>query len=144
MADQSIHRFIYKHGITLSSRPAPGPVGGAGGWGHRGTHWSCTLGKVYDDRCWLFTPFHMGSAHRDEPKVADVLDSLASDVRSYIGVSFEDWCTEFGYDTYTEEDTKGLAEARQIYHEVGREYDKLLKFLGADALDELLYHTEPL
>lgn len=46
----------------------------------------------------LTTTFHQGSAHTQEPTAADVLYCLCSDARAG-ELDFEDFCSEFGYDT---------------------------------------------
>ena len=61
--------------------------------GGRGFH--CVLSyKGHTMSC----PFSMGSAHTGDPKVADVMHSLLLD-SSAVDMDFEDWCSDFGYDT---------------------------------------------
>jgi hypothetical protein len=67
------------------------------GW-QPGTHpWKVTL--RYQGRR-LTVPFFMGPALDREPTAADVLHCLCSDAMGYINSGgFEDWCSEYGYDT---------------------------------------------
>lgn len=79
------------------------------GWEH--FQWSVTL--MYQKRSYK-TTFRCGVGHVEPndygrrrvlggtpkpPTAADVLSSLCSDARSADRVTFEDWCSEFGYDT---------------------------------------------
>lgn len=65
------------------------------GWG-RGAHpYKVTLSF---GRRRLTTPFFMGAARTSEPTAADVLSCLVSDVHSG-EQSFEDFCSDLGYDT---------------------------------------------
>src|SRR5687768_444956 len=58
-------------------------------------HWECTL--EVDGR-FMVVPFSMGKGlGGEEPTAETVLDCLASD-SSGIESSFEDWCSELGYD----------------------------------------------
>ena len=80
--------------------------------------------------------FSMGSALRNPPTIEDVLDCLASDASGYENSQgFEDWASEYGYDT----DSRA---AERIYRAVGQETRKLQAFLGSDAYEQLLWHTE--
>ncbi len=65
------------------------------------------------------------------PTAADVLDCLASDCSGMdSGTTFEDWCSEYGYDT----DSR---KAEQTFLAVKAEAAQLREFLG-DAFSDLL------
>lgn len=86
----------------------------------------------------MTVPFSMGYGHHGkEPEAADVLSCLASDAANVNMSSFEDWRSDLGYDT----DSR---KAERTYKTCEKQADKLKRFLGQDAYDELLYHTEPL
>lgn len=76
-----------------------------------------------------------GSKYRiKKPTVADVLDCLASDA-SGADESFEDWASNYGYDT----DSRS---AERTYQTIQKQVKELRQLLGRDALNELLYQTE--
>ncbi len=63
--------------------------------------WRCRSWRVtvrYHGRR-LTTDFHQGMALEREPTAADVVSSLCSDAHTVDGQSFEDFCSDFGYDT---------------------------------------------
>lgn len=68
--------------------------------------------------------FHQGSAHRKAPSAADVLYCLCADA-SALDEGFEDWCSNFGYDT----DSRKALDTFLACQSVGR---KVRTFLGAD------------
>jgi hypothetical protein len=120
-APSTLTAFCAANGITATSKP-----GAAGDWtGSPGsTHWTVTL---RNGRRTLTTPFHMGSAHKGAPEVADVLACLISDESSG-AMSFEEFCGEFGYDT----DSR---EAERTWKSCARMSPKVRTFLG-DLLEE--------
>lgn len=80
--------------------------------------------------------FSQGSAHTEEPTLADVLDCLASDASSYDNAgTFEEWASEYGYDS----DSR---KAEKTYKAIKRQAEQLKRTLGQDAYEELLYKTE--
>ena len=85
------------------------------------------------------TFFSMGYGHHGaEPGVQDVLDCLASDASGIDNVrSFEDWCSEYGYDT----DSR---KAEKTFKACEHSAKRLKAFLGADLFAQLLYSTERL
>jgi hypothetical protein len=72
-------------------------------------------------------PFYVGSGHNGaEPKINDVMDCLLSDASGYENSrDFEEWCSEYGYDT----DSR---KAEKIYKACEKEFEKLKNFLGDD------------
>lgn len=130
---QTIHEFIVKHGIRMKCRTATSNPHMEGG--DRMDHWKCTLTR---GRSRMGVTFSMGSGHNGrEPKVADVLSSLALDASGYENnKDFESWAGEYGYDT----DSRS---AHKTFNAVKKEVAKLKKFVGS-AYDELLYETEGL
>jgi hypothetical protein len=92
MARSELDRLCEKLKITASAQY--GAVEVPEGWAP-GTHpYKVTL--RFQRRA-LTVPFFMGSARTDEPTAADVLSCLCSDA-SAAGQSFEDWCSDLGYD----------------------------------------------
>lgn len=80
--------------------------------------------------------FSKGSALTEEPTVEEVLNSIAMDSVSYLnGDSFEDFCSEFGYDT----DSR---RAEKTYNAVIRQGEKAENFLGSKLMMELVFETE--
>ena len=104
-------------------------------WAVAASHWKCRFRR--GNQC-LTTYFSMGSAHIGNPKAADVLDCLASDAASIENArSFEDWCSDFGYDT----DSR---RAERTFKTCERQAHKLKQFLGPDLYDTLPWNTERL
>jgi len=113
-------------------------------------HWKCVLarrestGKRYNARkdgtaivARMTVYFSMGYGHNGKaPKVADVLDCLSSDASGFENArSFEDWCSEYGYDT----DSR---KAEKTFKTVEHQAKRLSNFLGSDAFQTLLWNTE--
>lgn len=98
-------------------------------------HWYVVLrrgGRIFA------TYYSAGSAHKElrgdrwhatPPTVADMLGCLSSDVRSLVdGETFEDWASEFGYDTDS-------AKARKAYDTIAQHAKELESLFDAtDAL----------
>lgn len=84
--------------------------------------WTCKIG--YQGRQ-LTVPFYMGSGHGGaEPKLEDVLCCLFDENPDSSG-SFEDWCSDFGYDP----DSR---KAERIYRGCVRIGARLHRLFGAD------------
>jgi hypothetical protein len=98
-------------------------------------HWKCVLRRPGHTMTVFFS---MGYGHNGkEPKTADVLDCLASDAASIDNTrGFEDWCSDFGYDT----DSR---KAEKMYKTCEHQAERLKNFLDGD-YTELLYNTERL
>jgi hypothetical protein len=97
-------------------------------------HWKVTL-KFSRRR--MTVPFSMGSGHNGAaPELASVLDCLASDSAGYVNArSFEDWCSEYGYDT----DSR---KAERTFNACKRQAERLREFLGDALYEQLLWNTE--
>lgn len=81
--------------------------------------------------------FSQGSAHTEDPTLADVLDCLASDASGYDGQTFENWASDYGYDT----DSR---KAEKTFRAIKRQSEQLRRTIGQDAYEELLYKVERL
>jgi hypothetical protein len=137
---QPLARFIEKHGISMTAERTdsnPNMIDSGDM-----DHWKVTLvttGGIFGkSRRQLTTYFSMGYGHNGaEPSVSMVLDALASDASGVDSANrdFESWASEYGYDT----DSR---KAERIFKACEKLRDKLEKFLGYDALDDLLWHTE--
>lgn len=133
----SIQEFVREHDITMTAEWAdsnPNMPDSA-----NMDHWKVTFKRrnVDGQRRQLTTYFSMGYGHNGrEPKAEDVLDCLASDASGYHNArSFEDWASEYGYD----EDSR---TAERIYKTIERQANRLERFLGSDALNDLMWNTE--
>lgn len=100
------------------------------GWVRSGFDWRTKPLELY---------FSQGSAHTEPPTLADVLDCLASDAAGYnqAGGQFEEWCSEYGYDS----DSR---KAEKTFRAVQQQARDLKALLGNDAYEELLFQTERL
>lgn len=84
----------------------------------------------------MTTYFSMGYGHNGKaPEMAMVLDSLASDASLAGDNSFEDFCSELGYDP----DSR---KAEKTYKACKHSASRLEKFLGSEAYQTLVYNTE--
>lgn len=142
---QSIHDFIRKHDLHMSSKPDHSFVP-KDEWQRSASHWTCTIEKIgkYDAHATgkLTTSFHMGSAHSGEPEIADVLSSLALDASSALSAQDAyDMARDLGMELETAQDK---LKARNIYSACTATHRKLVKLLGEAATKELIYETEPL
>lgn len=102
-------------------------------------NFECTItmvGRGYHEPMTVY--FSQGSAHKKSPTLAEVLDCLASDASGVDNArSFEDWASEYGYDT----DSRKTERTYQICKKQAQELKALL---GQDAYNQLLYSTEGL
>jgi hypothetical protein len=140
----SIADFIKEHRISMTAeRTDTNPNMDDGG--RDMDHWKVVLkrrdyaGKRYNARkdgtsvvATMTTYFSMGYGHHGKaPKAAEVLDCIASDASGADG-SFEDFCSNFGYD----EDSR---KAEKTYKACKHQGERLRKFLGDDAFQTLVY-----
>lgn len=97
-------------------------------------HWKCTLRFA---RSRMTLTFSQGYGHHGaEPKLAGVLDCLASDARTIDNTrDFDDWCSELGCDP----DSR---TAEKTYKATKHQTTRLRNFLGDSLFDQLVYHTE--
>jgi hypothetical protein len=127
----TIEQFVTDNGITLRAERTdrnPNMADSA-----NMDHWKTTLRR---GKARMTVTFSMGYGHKGaEPKVTDVLDSLASDAAMTDDYSFDDWCGEYGYDT----DSRA---ALKTYNACVHSAKRLRTFLGDDLYDTLLWHTE--
>lgn len=114
-------------------------------------HWKCVIKRPMPDakageQCVLRTIFSMGLGHKGkQPKLDEVLDCLANDADGVIASlepplswnTFEDWCSEYGYDT----DSR---KAERTYKVCQKQAIELLAFLDNDLYATLLHGTERL
>jgi hypothetical protein len=99
-------------------------------------HWLCRFNKPGKGKMQVY--FSMGMGLKGAPCAADVLDCLALDAAGVgDGQSFEDWCSEYGYDT----DSR---KAEKTYTVCKKQAEELKAFLGTEAYSQLLWNTERL
>lgn len=123
----TIHEFIAAQGITATcssvdanpNMDSDTPM----------DHWRVVLKRPGAK---MSVYFSMGKGHHGkEPTAAEVLDCLALDADAFQADAFEEWAESLGYDT----DSR---KAHRIYMACRRTGERLLKFLGGDAYDELV------
>ena len=97
-------------------------------------NFECTIafeGRGYHEPLTVY--FSQGSAHKKPPTLAEVLDCLASDASGVDNAqSFEDWASEYGYNT----DSR---KAERTYNICVQQARELKALLGQDAYNQLLY-----
>ncbi len=138
--NQTLQQFISSQGLTMTAKRINSNPN-MSDW-KDARHWSCIIRKpkpedaIHHDLYKLVIPFSQGSAHTDPPTIEDVLDCMASDASGYDNArSFEDWCSEYGYDT----DSR---KTESTFNVVKDQAEELKSFLGNDTYDSLLWHTE--
>jgi hypothetical protein len=132
---QTLQSFIAEHKITMDCEWSDSnPNIDMDAWSKTAAHWKCTL-KIHKRRMTVY--FSQGSAHIGEPKLAAVLDCVASDAAELINSgTFEDWCSKYGYDT----DSR---KAERTYQTIKSQASKLRSFLNDTAAYEtLLFNME--
>lgn len=136
----TIQEFIKFHDITMDVKPLCERTDRVEprseedrDWDRRASHWSVTIwcrGKK------LTTNYSMGAAHKGEPDLASVLDSLRSDSDAD-GQTFEDWASNLGWDT----DSR---KAEACFKACKKTAVGLRRVLGNPAFHTLLEGVEPL
>lgn len=132
----TIEEFIAKHDLRMDYRQIDSRSK-ASDFGQGASHYKVTLaiGESLDD---MEIEYSMGSAHKDGPKIDDVLDCLAMDAAGIDdSMNFEGWASEYDYDT----DSR---KAEQTYNLCVAQTEDLKRLLGYAAYQELLYSTERL
>lgn len=89
---QTLADFVNAHGISMVSEDVDSRPGPMGDDRDMVQHWHVTL--VYGNR--EMSLFYSGGELADEPTTEDVLSCVASDATDE---TFDDWCSDFGYDT---------------------------------------------
>lgn len=136
----TIEQFIAKHGVTAKIKPTTiNPFVANDEWAQSASHWSVWL---HSGRERMHTYYSMGSAHTEPPKLADVLDSLASDAASFpldwgTEEAFAEWCSDYGYDT----DSR---KAYNTFRVIAAQTERMKRVFGAAGLNELCCETERL
>jgi hypothetical protein len=130
MASMTIKQFIVKHNVRMTATWVDSVPHRDmdDDWNRTASHYRCVIrheGKS------MTVYYSMGAAHTSEPKLKDVLDSVASDSRGVIDQGFEDWAGDYGMDSDS-------IKAWKTYRLCRKQAAKLAKLLGPDAYAELL------
>lgn len=129
-----LQQFIRTHCLKMSATRTDSNPSMDGSF--RMDHWACVIRKGSKS---FRVVFSMGSGHHGAaPKLEDVLDCMASDASgAETAGSFEEWCSEYGYDT----DSR---KAEKTYSAITKQAVRLQSFLGHDNYTHLLFGTERL
>lgn len=129
---QTIQDFIKAHGITVTFRQVYDRPS-IDEWDANARHYRATVranGSRYT------TWYSQGSGIKDDPDATSLLDCLGMDAG--LGEnSFEDFCSELGYD----EDSR---KAHKQWLACHRSREALVRLLGEETLNQLVYDTERL
>lgn len=100
-------------------------------------HWKCKFVGRNLGMTRMTVYFSKGYGHKGaEPEISEVLDCLASDAAGFSNApSFEDWASEYGYDT----DSR---KAEKTFKAVLKASACLEQFLGHDYYNTLLWDVE--
>ena len=94
------------------------------------------LGAVQYSTRKLTVYFSKGYDHHGaEPQAAEVLSCLADDAAGVEYRGFEEWCSDYGYETDSRKAEKTFKACKHIAA-------RLQSFLGVELFDQLVYHTE--
>lgn len=131
---QTLEQFIKKYDVWLESKRVYERMDGLMSDSAGMRHFRCRLWVSRERSFGLY--FSQGSAHKQDPTTADVLDCLASDAAGYENAqTFEEWASEYSYDP----DSR---KAELIFKTVKRQAEQLRRMLGQAAYDALLWDTE--
>lgn len=135
---KTMHAFVEQHEVTMvatltDEKPPWHDELADNRVAWRGTSWSCEISRNGES---MTVPFFQGEAHTGEPEAKEVLDCLASDA-SGADQSFEDWADDYGYST----DSR---RAYSTWEQIRAQTADLVRVLGDEAFEELLYETERL
>lgn len=154
---QTLDQFIAKHGIKFECRRVDSRPDGlmADIRPNTGKNLPHFVDTMRHFRCRIIAPnspigkgrtaqrafslyFSQGSAHTQDPTLADVLDCLALDASGYENANgFEDWARDYGYD----EDSR---KAEKVWRAIKRGSEQLKRTIGETAYTELLWNVERL
>jgi hypothetical protein len=143
MENITLDQFIAKHELLFSCRRVDSRADGMMD-SPAMRHFRCSISNPGVGSFGLY--FSQGSAHTENPTLADVLDCLASDASGYehtAGMNrgklamFCAWCDEYGYDT----DSR---KAEKTFRAIKRQAEQLKRTLGQAACEELLWNTKRL
>lgn len=94
-------------------------------WDRTARHYKVTLSVPYTDRR-MTVSYHMGSGLKHKPKTIEVMSGLLLDASGVAyGQSFEEWASDYGYDT----DSR---KAEAIYQACREQTEALRNFLLTD------------
>lgn len=128
----TIQEFAAKHGVKIDSTLVDSRPDGDT-WIQGSAHWKVVL-TVRGKRMTVY--YSQGPAVVEEPRTEDVLDSLATDASCAQG-TFEDFCSEFGYDT----DSRKVERMFKACQKIKRDLERLFR---SDRVEELIYQVERL
>lgn len=127
----TLNEYITKHGFGFSSRMVDERKDGLMNDSSR--HFRC---RISNGRRSFGFYFSQGSAHTENPTLADVLNCMADDSAGYENArQFETWATDYGYDA----DSR---QAEKVFRAVKRQAEQLKRTIGQDAYGELLWNTD--
>jgi len=138
----SLAERIAEWQITATAEPDYSYTGDD--WDRGASHWRVTLSRPYvvdgNNGCArMVTEFHQGSTHTEPPTVEDVMSCLLLDASGVDQArDFEDWASDYGYDT----DSR---KAEKIYNDCRESAEDLDAFLydgGTDYMQTWLYETD--
>lgn len=132
--DNAFANFARRHGITAKVREADSnPWMEDNDWARTAGHWKVTFLRAGKR---MSANFSQGSAHKEPPKPAEVLESLSMDAGGIEGNrDFEEWAREYGYEVDSRKAERTYKLTRKIASD-------LKKFLGPDLYKELLYKID--
>lgn len=114
-----------------------------GEWGEDAKHFSFVLNRFIDDQPIGKTRnikmrgyYSQGSGIKNKPTIIDILNALSLDTQDVQSIDFEEWCSNYGYDSDSRKTYK-------IYKQCLHELDELINLLG-DAGVRMLHKCEQL
>lgn len=140
-ATLTVTEYLAKHKITATAVPIPFRTNlPEGTWEPSARHWEVTLWRRITKRraARLVVEFSQGSAHKEPPTAADVLDCLRADAAGSHDLTFLEWCGE-------NDQNADSIKAHETFRLVQKQTKALDRFLGfGDLFRELIADVEGL
>lgn len=132
----NIEQFIERARLSMTCTRIDARPDRSDDWDASARHFRITITGIGGS---MRVHFSQGSAHTEDPTLADVLDCIASDSAGIENArGFDDWCSEYGYDTDSRKAARTFAACE-------RQARALLRVLDSrDDFEALLFNTERL
>lgn len=128
---QSIKTFVRNNGLKMTCEQVDENKNNKG-W-RNANHYKCIITKGNRQ---MTTYFSMGYGLKGNPKIEDVINAIAIDATA-MDMSYQDFCHEFGYDSYDK-------EPKKLYNACVKNGKSLERLVGSSEMQTLIYETERL
>lgn len=133
---REVMRWLTGYGIRLAKVDDLGMSRDAGGWEHFAFTMHVENWRGAQTTGYAF-PYRQGTAHTKQPDLVDIMSALLSDASCVLDRSFDEFCSDFGYD----DDSR---KAEQLYRDILANNAKLAKLFRTTDIASILRNYEPL